>query len=464
MARYYPGMDQENPRSFDAFKAIYDAGKSKEKATKGVQLIGDTRIFKNRNGSFTVRHVQSRSLGRYGRGRYIGDQHIQKIGDTADFFTVFPDGKFTIHCGLTAINAASGYNNYYYGGNTLELERLADFTPLRGVERYSRNIGAHLYAIHPDFAKGEPKPKKLPKEVMQTQYIPKGHRLRANYEAALTEFGGDWDKWYIAYTKYDAKRRKIEDANYAALREWQNKAKITPFVGMVIDSNGIVSKRSYDRFNGKVNALKKVERERRRKQEQEWEKERIRNAKKREKRLKQERAAAEKHVKAERIRLKKLLKDQKLAETLDASVLQWIKDRNITVNPDGTVRMVKAVRLDFTSRYGTLYKPETRVIAPDYSERYGCGQGLHFSETYSLASRFDSLATKSLVVHVDLASLVPMGDKVKAEWCDVICEGDEKTVLPKEEKKEAVDPKRAAKDRKNAAARAKRAAAKKASK
>jgi hypothetical protein len=90
----------------------------------------------------------------------------------------------------------------------------------------------------------------------------------------------------------------------------------------------------------------------------------------------------------------------------------------------GKVTVFKAVNADLVSGYGTLYPVGETVTAPDWSDVRECGQGLHFGPTPRHARRYMDTAVRYLACEVDAATIVPLGEKVKAPSCRVLHEVD----------------------------------------
>jgi hypothetical protein len=88
-----------------------------------------------------------------------------------------------------------------------------------------------------------------------------------------------------------------------------------------------------------------------------------------------------------------------------STVEKWLEYHGVKVK-GGRCVLYKAVRNDFTSLRGFLYKPGTEVAAPDWDgDARECGGGLHLSACFEMAKSFDSEATKSLACTVAVEDL-----------------------------------------------------------
>ena len=90
----------------------------------------------------------------------------------------------------------------------------------------------------------------------------------------------------------------------------------------------------------------------------------------------------------------------------------------------GKVTVYKAVDQDLRSGHGTHYPVGQTVTAPDFDPVRECGKGLHFGPTPRHARRYLDRSARFLACEVDAASIVPLGDKIKAASCRVLYEVD----------------------------------------
>ncbi len=97
----------------------------------------------------------------------------------------------------------------------------------------------------------------------------------------------------------------------------------------------------------------------------------------------------------------------------------------------GKVTVYKAVDQDLRSGHGTHYPVGQTVTAPDFDPVRECGKGLHFGPTprharryHDCSARFADPSERFLACEVDAASIVPLGDKIKAASCRVLYEVD----------------------------------------
>ncbi len=90
----------------------------------------------------------------------------------------------------------------------------------------------------------------------------------------------------------------------------------------------------------------------------------------------------------------------------------------------GKVTVYKAVNQDLRSGYGMHYPVGQTVTAPDFDPVRECGKGLHFGPTPRHARRHLDRSARFLACEVDAASIVPLGDKIKAASCRVLYEVD----------------------------------------
>lgn len=108
-------------------------------------------------------------------------------------------------------------------------------------------------------------------------------------------------------------------------------------------------------------------------------------------------------------------------EVLDpqAAARKWCREHGLRVR-HGHVTLWKAVNAELKSNHGTIYKPRTTVIAPDFLATRDCGNGLHFGPLPHVAARYHGPDPTFLKCRVPLDTLVPLGDKCKARECYVI--------------------------------------------
>ena len=107
----------------------------------------------------------------------------------------------------------------------------------------------------------------------------------------------------------------------------------------------------------------------------------------------------------------------------------WVAYHGIATK-DGVAVVYKAVSQELVA--GQLHTPTTYTIgstveATDWDPDPGCGPGLHFSPTPSHASLYYQGIgePRFLACEVDVASLVPLGNKCKAPSCRVLHEVDQ---------------------------------------
>ena len=107
----------------------------------------------------------------------------------------------------------------------------------------------------------------------------------------------------------------------------------------------------------------------------------------------------------------------------------WVAYHGIATK-DGTAVVYKAVSQELVAGQGhilTTYAIGSTVEATDWDPDPGCGPGLHFSPTPFHASLYyqGDGEPRFLACEVDVASLVPLGDKCKAPSCRVLHEVDQ---------------------------------------
>jgi hypothetical protein len=104
---------------------------------------------------------------------------------------------------------------------------------------------------------------------------------------------------------------------------------------------------------------------------------------------------------------------------------RWLAERGLTLSDDGkTVTLVKAVLADLSSPVGhgdIRYEIGSTVTAEDYTPEPHCGHGLHFCATAEDTREYVR-GVRFLACAVDYASMVPVGNKVKARSCTVLYE------------------------------------------
>jgi hypothetical protein len=342
-------------------------------------------MFRNANGSFTVRHTYRRN--------YCTHELV--------LFTVMPGDKYTLgeaagHIHMEAVR-----------------ERLIEMTslhPKRDDQQFWARWG-NPYALHPESLQ-EPKVPKLT-VVEHPTWAAKGEYGYDRYVAGIKKHG-TLEKWHEAYHRYSKRR----DAANSERERWVRGSRVSIFEGMVLDANGVVSQRSLEREKQRIRrecrereAERKRWQEEQRKLKERHEKERIKREKEQAKQLRAATADLRKRSKA-------------IAAALDAMParsVQYIVDRKLVVNDDATVKLVKAVDPGtYTSRHGATYKPETTVTAPDYRDHNSCGHGLHFSPTLSEARTWANPLAVGVECHVDMTTLVMLDNsKVKAKFCHV---------------------------------------------
>ncbi|TFD74703.1 hypothetical protein E3T48_12315 [Cryobacterium fucosi] len=91
---------------------------------------------------------------------------------------------------------------------------------------------------------------------------------------------------------------------------------------------------------------------------------------------------------------------------------------------DGWAVVYKAVDDDLKSGRGFAYPIGETVTAKDWKPSKECGNGLHFGFRPAVARTYFEAATRFLECHVEVATMVALGDKVKAQSCRVIREVD----------------------------------------
>jgi hypothetical protein len=106
----------------------------------------------------------------------------------------------------------------------------------------------------------------------------------------------------------------------------------------------------------------------------------------------------------------------------------WLSYHGVTV-AHGKAILYKAVDADLTAGHEyilTGYPLGETVTAPEWESTQVCGHGLHFglSPTHARSYYNGSGDARYLAVEVDVATLVPLGDKAKAPSCRVLYEVD----------------------------------------
>ena len=104
-------------------------------------------------------------------------------------------------------------------------------------------------------------------------------------------------------------------------------------------------------------------------------------------------------------------------------VPDFIDYHGVTVE-DGWATVYKAVDDDLKSGRQFAYPLGKTVTATDWKPTQECGAGLHFGHRPSAAREYFREATRFLECQVEVASMIALGDKVKAESCRVIREVD----------------------------------------
>jgi len=104
-------------------------------------------------------------------------------------------------------------------------------------------------------------------------------------------------------------------------------------------------------------------------------------------------------------------------------VPDFIDYYGVTVT-DGWATVYKAVDDDLKSGRHFAYPIGATVTAPDWKPTQECGAGLHFGHRPAVARDYFREATRFLECQVEVASMVALGDKVKAESCRVVREVD----------------------------------------
>jgi hypothetical protein len=106
---------------------------------------------------------------------------------------------------------------------------------------------------------------------------------------------------------------------------------------------------------------------------------------------------------------------------------EWADFYGLTSAKDGKLTVYKAVDADLKSGHGMLYPVGEQVTAPDWDPARCCGNGLHFGPTPWLAATYLHTDVKRyLACEVELAAIVPLGNKIKAPSCTVLHEVDTK--------------------------------------
>jgi hypothetical protein len=70
----------------------------------------------------------------------------------------------------------------------------------------------------------------------------------------------------------------------------------------------------------------------------------------------------------------------------------WCRFWNVSIQPDGTVILYKALNEGFKARNDFEYLPGSCPVAPDWDPNRECGGGLHFSPTPREALEFNPRA------------------------------------------------------------------------
>ena len=104
-------------------------------------------------------------------------------------------------------------------------------------------------------------------------------------------------------------------------------------------------------------------------------------------------------------------------------VPDFIDYHGVTVE-DGWATVYKAVDDNLKSGRQFAYPLGETVTAPDWKPTQACGAGLHFGYRPSVARQYFEEATRFLECQVEVASMIALGDKIKAESCRVIREVD----------------------------------------
>ena len=106
----------------------------------------------------------------------------------------------------------------------------------------------------------------------------------------------------------------------------------------------------------------------------------------------------------------------------------WCDYHGVRVS-GGSAYLAKCVSLDFMAGQGnipTRYPVDATVTAADWDPHRACGNGLHFSPTPAAARALYQGDLRSgfrfVECEVDLASMVVLGNKVKAPSCRVVRE------------------------------------------
>ena len=107
----------------------------------------------------------------------------------------------------------------------------------------------------------------------------------------------------------------------------------------------------------------------------------------------------------------------------------WVAYHGIATK-DGVAVVYKAVSQELAAGHRhtpTTYAIDSTVEATDWDPDPECGPGLHFSPTPSQASLYYQGIgePRFLACEVDVASLVPLGNKCKAPSCRVLHEVDQ---------------------------------------
>jgi hypothetical protein len=266
-------------------------------------------------------------------------------------------------------------------------------------------------------------------------------KMRAEFERNIKRYGS-LERWFMAYDR----ARLMRERNEMRLAEWRGEVRksyrhkgrrYVYYEGPGGRRNR--SDKTTQAFPGAViTPLGQLTRA-------SWEPERKRQAAVAREQAKADRAARLEREKAER-EWKKALKSanaDKIFSKLSEDVRHFLTTWKLVPNSDGTVRMTKVVGHDLCSFHGdppVKYEIGTKVVDPRYNpkQRSACGGGLHFCPTVELSYRYFGFrrhglkkdTDRSLVVNVDLGTMrVVDGTKVVAQWCYVVCEGDENTPL-----------------------------------
>jgi hypothetical protein len=148
------------------------------------------------------------------------------------------------------------------------------------------------------------------------------------------------------------------------------------------------------------------------------------------KRIEAEALRAEAKRKVEEKRARRAFK-QGLSFTVPTDVADWCIQWGIIPNDDRTVTLIKATDDSYMSKHGARYLPGTTVVDDRYDRTPSCGGGLHFAATAAISAGYQGFGSgegeglRILECRVPLNTLIPLGDKCKAESCYV-----EKDVTP----------------------------------